>query len=120
MTLRARFNMTQSQMPVVEAKSPGFMKKDWYTFMTNLYTSVTDGMPQPEEAAVVTASPFTYEAVIRGQAHVSGGTVSAIEFSRDGTTWYSTGTTSGFVQMDARDLLRITYTVLPTLKYFPM
>jgi hypothetical protein len=118
MTLRARFNMTRSQTPIVGPG--GLLQKDWFLFLTNLYTAVIEGTPQPEEAAVVTASPFVYEAVIRGQAHVSGGTVSAIEFSRDGTTWYSTGITSGFVQMDARDFLRITYTVLPTLTFFPM
>ncbi|HEX2243745.1 MAG TPA: hypothetical protein VHK27_10920, partial [Gammaproteobacteria bacterium] len=66
------------------------------------------------------ASPFVYQAVIRGQAHIGGGTVSAVEFSRNGSTWYPAGITQGFVQMDARDSLRVTYTVAPSITFVPM
>lgn len=118
MSLLARFPMMRNQTPIVEAGA--LTQKDWYLFFVNLYLSVTEGMPQAPETIVVGASPFAYQAVIRGQAHIGGGTVSLIEFSRDGTTWFNTGVTSGFVQMDARDQLRITYTVTPTLTYFPM
>ena len=122
MTLRAKFAMVRNQTPPVEKVGDRRVaQKDWYLLFNNLYTAVTEWMPQASEIAVVGVSPFIYTAVIRGQAHIAGGTVSAIEFSRDGgTTWYNAGITSGFVQMDARDNLRITYTVLPALTYFPM
>lgn len=118
MTLRARFAMVRNQTPILGAGS--LMQKDWYLFFTNIWTAVTEGMPQAEEAVTVTASPMTYTAVIRGQAHINGGTVSVIEFSRDGANWYDTGMTAGFVQMDKGDLLRVTYAVAPTINFFPM
>lgn len=117
MSLRARFAMTLSQTPLVEN---GLSQQDWYIFFYNLYLAVTEGMPQAEEAVTIAASPMTYTAIIRGQAHIGGGTVSVIEFSRNGTDWYDTGVTTGFVQMDRNDLLRVTYAVAPNINYFPM
>jgi len=118
MSLRARFAMTRNQTPIVAQGA--IAQKDWYIFFYNLYLAVTEGSPQPEEVIPLTASPMTYTAVIRGQAHIGGGTVSVIEFSRDGTNWYDTGMTEGFVQMDRGDQLRVTYSVAPTINYFPM
>ena len=110
--------MVRSQTPILGPQS--MAQKDWYLFFTNLYTAVTGGTPQPEEAAMVGVSPYTYTALIRGQAHISGGTVTTIEFSRDGTNWYDAGITEGFVQMDERDQLRVTYAVAPDITFFPM
>lgn len=110
--------MTRNQTPIVAVGT--LVQKDWFLFFTNLYSAVIDGNPQPEEAVTLTASPMSYTAVIRGQAHIAGGTVSLVEFSRDGTNWYNTGITAGFVEMDTRDLLRVTYSVAPTITYFPM
>lgn len=118
MALRARFNMTVSTFPLIQAG--GIAARDWYVFFYNLYNAVTEGLPQEEVELELTASPFPYQAVIRGQAHVGGGTVSQIEFSRNGRDWYDTGITQGFVQMDARDFLRVTYSAPPTITYFPM
>jgi hypothetical protein len=118
MSLLARFSMTRNQTPLVAAG--GLAQKDWYIFFYNLYLAVTEGLPQQETSITVTTSPMTYTAVIRGQAHISGGAVSVIEFSRDGTNWYDTGITAGFVQMDRGDRLRVTYSSAPTITYFPM
>lgn len=118
MTLGVRFAMVRNQMPIVMDRA--MAQKDWYLFFSNLYTAVTEGLPQPEEAVILTASPMSYSAVIRGQVHIGGGTVSVIEFSRDGTNWYDTGITAGFVQMDRNDKVRVTYSVAPTITYFPM
>lgn len=118
MTLRARFQMVRNQMPLIMERA--LPQKDWFLFFSHLYTAATDGMSQPEEASAVPASPAVYTAVIRGQANIRGGTVSLVEFSRDGTNWYPTGIVQGFVMMNTADRLRITYTVLPTLTFFPM
>jgi len=118
MSLRAKFAMTRSQTPMVVQGA--LAQKDWFVFFYNLYLAVTEGLPQAEEAITVTASPMTYTAIIRGQAHVDGGTVSVIEFSRNGTDWYDTGVTTGFVTMDRGDQLRVTYSVPPDITYFPM
>ncbi len=121
MTLRARFAMVRNQTPPIEnIGDRKVAQKDWYLFFTNLYTAVTDGLPQTEEEVSFGASPALYTATIRGQAHIGGGTVSAVEFSRDGTTWYDTGIVEGFVEMDRTDSLRITYSVAPTVTFFPM
>lgn len=121
MTLRARFAMVRNQTPPIEkiGERP-VAQKDWYLFFTNLYTAATDGLPQPEEEVEFGASPAIYTAIIRGQAHIGGGNVSAVEFSRDGTNWYDTGIVEGFVEMDRTDSIRITYSVAPTLTFFPM
>lgn len=118
MSLRASFAMTRNQTPIVGAG--GLSQKDWFIFFYNLYLAVTEGKPQPEEAVEIGASPAVYQAIIRGQSHIVGGNVSAVEFSRNGTTWYDTGLVEGFVEMDARDHLRITYSVAPTVTFFPM
>jgi len=118
MSLLARFAMTRNETPIVAQGA--LAQKDWYIFFYNLYLGVTEGLPQTEVTIPLIASPMTYTAVIRGQAHIGGGTVSVIEFSRDGTNWYDTGVTTGLVQMDKGDRLRVTYSVAPTFTYFPM
>lgn len=46
---------------------------------------------------------------------VSGGTVSSITYSRDGSTFDATGQTAGSFMVNPGDRLRITYTVAPTV-----
>lgn len=115
------FNQIRPEMPIAEGTRTGIkVQKDWYTFFFSLYNAVTQGLPLPESSITVTASPFSYTAIGRSQVIVSGGTVSAIALSRNGTDFYSTGQTAGAFQLDQGDVLRVTYTVLPTLTLFPM
>lgn len=94
----------------------GITSKDWFLFWANLF----NGLPPGNETALtIGASPYTYVAGVKGSLIVSGGTVSAIDFSRNGTTFYSTGETAGMFPLNARDSLRITYTVLPTMTFVP-
>lgn len=67
------------------------------------------------------ASPYTYQNTSGrpGDMIVSGGTVSAIAFSRDNATFYSAGTVSGVFPLSAYDFLRVTYTVSPTMTFIP-
>lgn len=118
MAFRALFQMVRSQSPMLGEGRIAL--KDWYVFFYSLYNAVTQGLPQAEGAITPTGSPFVYQALLRGQFLVAGGTVSAVEFSRDGTTFYNAGITAGFVQMDAGDQVRVTYTVAPTLTFVPM
>jgi hypothetical protein len=90
--------------------------KDWYFFWMGLWRGLP---PEPETAVTVGASPYDYNATRKGTVIVSGGTVSAISFSRDGVTFYSTGQTAGMFTLNATDRLRITYTVLPTVTFVP-
>ena len=120
MTLRANFPMMRSQSPLVIDAGHGevTVAKDWYIFLVNLYNGLTQGLPQSGELVTLGASPFTYRALLKCQVFVTGGTVSAVEFSRDGTTFYATS--SNPLQLDFNDYVRVTYTVSPTLTAFPM
>ena len=88
----------------------------WYRFFAGLF----QGLP-PENVTVpaVGASPYTYSAVRKGSLIVEGGTVSSIEFSRDGTDYYDVGTTAGMFMLNASDILRITYSGLPNVTFVP-
>ncbi len=92
-------------------------QKDWYFFWAGLY----NGLPPAAEVAVTPGvSPYIYSAPVRGSLIITGGTVSAIDFSRDGITFYSVGQTSGMFLLCATDQLRITYTVVPTVTFVPV
>jgi hypothetical protein len=69
---------------------------------------------------VPAASPFDLINVASAPAKyvISGGTVSAISYSRDGTTFDATGVTAGSFDVFPGDRLRITYTVAPTIIQF--
>jgi hypothetical protein len=67
------------------------------------------------------ASPYTYQNTSGrpGDMIVSGGAVSAIDFSRNNATFYSAGIVSGVFSLSAYDFLRVTYTVAPTMTFIP-
>lgn len=90
--------------------------KDWYFFWAGLFQGLA---PAIEKAVALTASPFTYAATAKGSLIVSGGTVSLIQFTRNGTTLYNTGQVSGMFTLNAADRLIITYTVAPTIIFVP-
>ncbi len=90
--------------------------KDWFFFLVGLYTGLP---PQAENPVVLGVSPFVYTNAVKGTVIVSGGTVSDISFSRDGTNYYTTGQTAGMFTINAQDFLRITYTVPPTTTFVP-
>jgi hypothetical protein len=94
----------------------GNTESSWYRFWAGLF----QGLP-PENVTVPTvgASPYTYSAVRKGSLIVEGGTVSSIEFSRDGTDFYDVGATAGMFSLNASDILRITYTGLPNVTFVP-
>jgi hypothetical protein len=72
-------------------------------------------------AITVTASPFTYinQTGVTADVIVSGGTVSQIEFSRDGATFFGVGVTSGMLMLSPYDRLRVTYSAAPTMTLVP-
>ncbi len=75
----------------------------------------------PERTITVGASPFTYQNTNNYTVDIiiSGGSVSLIEFSRDGTNWYDVGFTSGIVRLSPGDSVRVTYTSAPTMVEVP-
>lgn len=88
----------------------------WYRFWAGLF----QGLPPENEIAVTLgASPASYSAVRKGSLIVSGGTVSQIEFTRNGTDYYDTGVTAGMFTLNASDVLRVTYAVIPDAVFVP-
>lgn len=90
--------------------------KDWFFFLVGLYNGLP---PQAENPVVLGASPYVYTNEAKGTVIVSGGTVSDVSFSRNGTTYYTTGQTAGMFTLNSQDFLRITYTVPPTTTFVP-
>lgn len=77
----------------------------------------TDTPVDPASPVTVGPSPFAFaHAVYDGLLVVSGGTVSAIDYSRQGA-FTSLGITSGLIPVKAGDSVRITYTVAPTVTF---
>lgn len=117
------FTIARAESPLVIKLGEGpavNVSKDWYIFFYNLYQAAINGLPQSVFSVTPGASPYTYQSTRKGQLIVNGGTVSAISLSRDGTTFYTTGQTQGVFQLDFQDFILITYTVAPTLTFFPM
>jgi hypothetical protein len=69
----------------------------------------------------VGASPFTYQNPITGPANVliSGGTVTSISYSRDGSTFFLVGLLAGQVHLSTGDFVRIVYVLAPTMTLIP-
>lgn len=95
----------------------GNTSKDWYFFWSGLFR----GLPPAATAAVTPGvSPYTYSAPVRGNLIVSGAGVTAIDFSRDGTTFFSTGETAGMFLLCAADQMRVTYVGPVTMTFAPV
>lgn len=85
----------------------------WWQFF-NLLAPV---QPIKEASITVTGSPFSYTAQSNGYVLVTGGTVSAISFTR--VSAHATGLITGFIPVDNKDVVTITYTVAPTITFIP-
>ena len=94
----------------------GLNSKDWYFFLVGLYNGLPPALETPITPGV---SPYEYTAPVKGSVILSAGTVSLVEFTRDGVSYYDTGQTAGMFTLNAQDRLRITYAVLPTMVFVP-
>lgn len=100
----------------VPLEKGGHTSKDWYFFWAGLFRGLP---PENVTAVALGVSPYEYTAPRGGSIIVSGGTVSLLEFSRDGTTYYNVGAVAGMFRLGATDRFRITYTVPPTTTFVP-
>ena len=84
------------------------------------YNAALNGAALNSGASTITASsPYTYIAPISGTLIVSGGGLSNVQFSRDGITFFPTGSFRGMFPLSAGDNLRVTYIAPPTLVFIP-
>jgi hypothetical protein len=90
--------------------------RGWYTF----HLGVLQGQPTGVPANIVPGvSPYSYVAPVGGTVIVTGGTVSKVETSRDGVTFFVTGQTSGMFPVSMGDTLRVTYSGVPVTTFMP-
>jgi hypothetical protein len=73
---------------------------------------------QPAKSITPGASPYVYTAAFDGTVAVTGGTVSAITITRQGTS-VATGITTGLIPLSRLDQLQVTYSVAPTMTFLP-
>lgn len=73
---------------------------------------------QPAQSVAIGASPFSYTAAFDGTMFVTGGTVSAISLTRQGTS-VATGITTGLFPLSRLDILQVTYSGLPVMTFLP-
>jgi len=86
----------------------------WYRFFTALYQGTP---PANEKTLTLGASPYAYQAPVKGFVILSGGSVSAVQFTRSVTTL--TNQTSGIFPLNQGDTLTITYASLPSMTWVP-
>jgi hypothetical protein len=72
-------------------------------------------------AITPTGSPYTYQntSAYSVDVLVSGGGVSALEFTRDNVAFYDTGSYYGMFTLSPNDRLRVTYSAAPTMTLIP-
>lgn len=82
-----------------------------------LYATGNAAVPQ-----VPSGSPWVFRnsSGNAGNLVISGGTVTTIEWSRDGSTYYLVGLIAGQFFMAPGDYLRVTYAVAPTATFCPI
>ena len=73
-------------------------------------------------AISVGTSPFLYQNFSGVLCHiiVQGGTVSKIELSKGGGTFYDVGLTAGMFTLSPNDYLKVTYSSTPNMTWIPV
>ena len=100
-------------------EQPFMVKDSMATSWWRWFQDTDLGVPSSGEVPITpVASPYIYTAPQKGNLIVSGGTVTAILFSRSGT-FYLTGQTSGMFNICANDQVKIVYSSPPTLTFAP-
>lgn len=110
--LQALFNRT-GQQPGIDIATVQTEAQD--AALLAILAQMARGTSTPLPFGItVSASPFTYQAPFAGTVLISGGTVSAVQFSRDHTTFFDYPH-AGPVQVATGDIVKVTYTGLPTM-----
>lgn len=92
-------------------------ERTWYLFLTDIWK----GKPSGGAVSIAsTSSPFMYQSTSKGFMIVQGGTVSLIQFSRDGVKNYNTGLTNGIIPLAQGDSILVIYSVAPSLTWVPL
>lgn len=100
----------------------GGSANQYYHLTSAQYSSIVYRNTGAPTGITVTASPFNYHNVdgFEEDVIVQGGSTTLIEFSRNGTTYYTIGLTNGMFHLSPGDYLRVTYpAAAPTMTKVP-
>jgi hypothetical protein len=141
-------NIPPDRVPFIDERT-GLVSRVWYRFFLQLFNltgggnnalSINDlqvapppvtideifinnGSNSPPFGITLTSSPFTYQNIAPYTVDIlvggSIGGVTNLEFSRDGLTWYGTGSFYGQFTLSPFDYIRIAYTSAPTVTGIP-
>lgn len=114
--MRNPTNIIPPRVPFLDEKT-SLISREWYRFFFNLFMMVKGNYEVLPTDIVVDTSPFLYINTTNGNVDVmiSGGGISTLEFSRDGTTFYDTGSYYGMFSLSPSDMLRVTYVSAPVM-----
>jgi hypothetical protein len=99
--------------PLIPISSETGVSQQWYQYFQSL-----SGAPGAGSSITMGPSPFTYPVPDQGVVMIGGGTVSAVVITR-GRDSFSTGLTSGAFPLGKGDVVRVTYSVAPTMTFLP-
>ena|ERR1700733_2346181 len=102
-------------LPRLDARlvdNSGLALPPWTTFFQQFVQA-----PSAAVSLIVGTSPFNYSAKEPGQAAVIGGVVSAIALIRGTINIDVTGVK--LIPMAIKDILKVTYSVLPVIQFLP-
>jgi len=105
------FQLPNARNPV--SRPDGTTQDYWYRFFSSIYAK-----PLPEILNTLAASPYTFQSSYNAHILISGGTVQQIQLIRATTT--ITGLTAGLIYLGRGDQIVITYTVAPTVTFYPV
>lgn len=94
----------------------------WWYYFQRMFARTgggTGGDFGPAAAIELGASPFRFVAPSSGSVLVSGGGITLLRYSIDGTKWFSTGSYYGAFPVAATALLEVTYVRTPIMTFFP-
>jgi hypothetical protein len=78
------------------------------------------GLPPSSEVMITpSASPYTYTAPSKGQVIITGGAVSALSLSRTPGVFHSLGITTGAVSVNLNDQVKVVFSSIPMMVFFP-
>ena len=91
------------------------------TSNSQLQTAISPLAGASQQPQTLTTSPFVLTAIQRGKLLISGGGITNVQFSRDGTTFYSTGSFRGTFIVLSADIFKISFLTgnAPTVTFFP-
>lgn len=84
----------------------------------DIYQPLVDKSGAPASSVTVAASPFSYAADRDGFLIVTGGLVTLQEYGRNGT-FTNVGLLNSMLPILLGDIIRVTYTVAPTITFIP-